>query len=239
MSGLPGRESDLISPLCWGQASRGTPSIWEQGREEGSQTGAAAGRPTTELAASQALNRAVLSSSAVWFCFTHFCTFLCHSLSTLPGQQVDRPWSSGLGKAWNHGCSQRLSHKLLHRSPAVAAAAASGSAQDWLLLSKPRGNLSKSQDDATAWGLLDFVLTLHPYGHGLSGLRPPGSFEGSGTNGLSLRTALPDPRLHSATTCLHLTPTIQRHVAQHPRPTEPLEQTNFRGRQFTLTSFTC
>lgn len=104
---------------------------------------------------------------------------------------------------------------------------------------KLRGNLSKSQDDATAWGLLDFVITSHPYGHGLSGLRPPGSFEGSGTNGLSLCTT-PNPRLHSATTCLHLTPIIQSHVAQHPRTIKPLEQTKFRGRQlFTLTSFTC
>lgn len=93
-------------------------------------------------------------------------------------------------------------------------AAASGSAQDWLLFSKLRVNLSKSQDDGTARGLLGFVITSHPHGHGLSRLRPPVSFEGSGTNGLSLCTD-PHPRLHRAATCLHLTPTVQSPVAQH------------------------
>lgn len=153
-----------------------------------------------------------------------FCTFLCHSLSTLPGRQVDRPWSSGLGKAWNprlwwwwgHTCQRQNCSSillLLHQAQLRTE----------LPFSELRGNLSRSQDDATAWGLLGFVVTSHPYGHGLSGLRPPGSFEGSGTNGLSLCTAPPhtSPGLHRATTCLHLTPTVQSHVAQHSRTIEP------------------
>lgn len=65
-----------------------------------------------------------------------------------------------------------------------------------LPFSKLRCNLSRSQNDATAWGLLGFVVTSHPYEHGLSGLRPPGSFEGSGTDGLSLCTAPPPSPSH-------------------------------------------
>lgn len=98
--------------------------------------------------------------------------------------------------------------------PFSPVAVASGSAQDWLPLSKLRVNLSKSQDDAMAWGLLGFVITSHPYGHGLSGLRPPGSFEGSGTNGLSLCTD-PHPQAPQGNHLPASTPTVQSPAAQH------------------------
>lgn len=137
-----------------------------------------------------------------------FCTFFCHSLSTLPGRQVDRPWSSGLGKARNprlwwwwwgaHTCQRQSCSTilllLLHQAQLRTG----------LPFSKLRGNLSRSQNDATAWGLLGFVVTSHPYGHGLSGLRPPGSFEGSGTDGLSLCTAPPPTPPTLATRGNHL-----------------------------------
>lgn len=47
----------------------------------------------------------------------------------------------------------------------------------------------------------------------------------------SLRSQPPTPGLLGATACLHLNPTVQSHVARHPRTVEPLGQINFRGRR--------
>lgn len=73
---------------------------------------------------------------------------------------------------------------MQHHSPA----AVSGSARDWLSFHKlrsERGNLSKSQDDPTAWGLLSLAIHI-PMDMDSPGSAQPGSFEGSGTNGLFL-----------------------------------------------------
>lgn len=148
----------------------------------------------------------------------HICTFLCHSLSTLPGRLL-KFW---VGQAGNHGRSQETHMRPMwqrRRGPTLVAA--SGPARDWLPFSRPEGQLVSTA--GVCWSLpsLRIPMGMDSLGSAhLAALKAQEPMDSVCTAPGSIITA---------TTCLHLTPAVQSHFAQPPRITESLGKRNPLG----------